>query len=81
MRKCSNIQIFKVTVSSLFSHMLSLFGLHLTYVEDKKPVFCKIAKNVLKNSSCFLNAIFFLQQCFLACTSLETFMTYSTVWS
>ena len=32
----------------IISHMLAVFGLHLTYVEDKSPVFYKIAKNALK---------------------------------
>ena len=67
-----HIQIFKSL--SIISLTVPLFGLHLTYVEDKNPVFCKIAKNVLKNSSCFLNTILFLQHCFVVCTSLKTFM-------
>ena len=37
-------------------------------------MFRKIAKTILKNSSCFLNAILFLQQYFLVFTSRETFM-------
>ena len=34
--------------SFIISYMLPLFGLHLVCAEDKKPVFRKIAKNVLK---------------------------------
>ena len=62
-----------------FSYASYCWPQYLIYVEDKKPVFCTIAKNVLKNSFCFLHAILFLQY-FLVCTSLEKFMAQSTVW-
>ena len=54
--------MFKVTVSSLFP----ICFLFLAFIcRRQKPVFHEIAKTVLKSSSCFLNAILFLQQYFL----------------
>ena len=82
MRKCwENIQshcFFSI------SNTLPLFGPYTLYMLKTLYliyVFCMTAKNVLKNSFCFMNGILFLQQCFLVCTSFEKFMARSTVWS